>query len=306
MSEQEKTFVSVIIPTYNRAPTLPRAINSVLHQDYRNLELIIVDDASTDDTEALVENIKDHRIRYVRHDRNQGACAARNTGIAAAKGELIAFQDSDDEWLEGKLSKQVAALDREKSEYVLVYCTKIIYGMDGNYKRGVRRSICVPGPETAMLSGDLRQSLWHENIISTQTILVRTESAHKVGGFDTRLKNSQDWDFVLRISEVGSFAFVDEPLVNHYIQADSISNLSSTAPYSQLIIINKLKRRGVPAKVLAGRRAILGYRIGKLGSPRRGEVLIWASLLAQPTEVKTWGRFLVNRLRRHFHLADRW
>ena len=98
--------------------------------------------------------------------------------------------------------------------------------------------------------------------------------------------------------ELGTVAFVDEPLVNNYIQKDSISTLSRKAPYSQLIISNKLKRSGVPATVQADRWARLGVTMGRLGYPRRGEILIRASLAARPLVAKTWGRFLLNRLAR--------
>ena len=104
-------MVSVIIPTYNRAHVLPRAIESVLKQTYTELELIVVDDASTDDTAAVMTAITDPRVRYVRKEHG-GAAAARNRGIAEAKGEFIAFQDSDDVWHSDKLEKQLPICKR--------------------------------------------------------------------------------------------------------------------------------------------------------------------------------------------------
>ena len=95
--------VTVVLPTHDRAKLLRRAIDSVLSQDYQDLELIVVDDASTDDTQTVVQQFADQRIRYVRLADRQGATAARNAGISAARGEFIGFQDSDDEWLPGKL-----------------------------------------------------------------------------------------------------------------------------------------------------------------------------------------------------------
>ena len=110
-------MVSVIIPTYNRAHVLPRAIESVLKQTYTELELIVVDDASTDDTAAVMTAITDPRVRYVRKEHG-GAAAARNRGIAEAKGEFIAFQDSDDVWHSDKLEKQLAYLQAERADAV--------------------------------------------------------------------------------------------------------------------------------------------------------------------------------------------
>lgn len=101
-------FVSIVIPTYNRARFLGRLVRSVLNQTYKNFEVIVADDASTDDTAEIIKTFKDDRIRYIRHESNAGAAAARNTGIKASRGEYVAFQDSDDEWLPEKLEKQMA------------------------------------------------------------------------------------------------------------------------------------------------------------------------------------------------------
>jgi len=294
-------LVSVVIPTYNRAATLPRAIKSVLSQDYTNLELIIVDDASTDGTHEILSKLDDPRVRVIVHEENTGFAGALNTGAYAARGEFVAFQDSDDEWLDGKLSRQMNEFSRTPKDCVCVYCIKIVYGRDSNYVRGKRRILCVPGPDIEMVSGNLRLSLAEKNIVSTQTIVCKKDALMRVNGFDERLYNSVDWDFVSRLATEGSFGFVDEPLVNTYIQKDSISTLSRKAPYSQLIISNKLKRSGVPAIIQADLWARLGYNLGKLGYPRRGEKLLKASLAAQPLRLKTWGRLVLNRLRRlHF------
>ena len=107
--KKENVLISVVLPTYNRARCLSRSINSVLNQTFSNLELIIVDDGSTDNTRELVESFSDPRIRYI-YQENAGACAARNHGINEALGTYIAFQDSDDEWRKDKLEIQLNAL----------------------------------------------------------------------------------------------------------------------------------------------------------------------------------------------------
>jgi glycosyltransferase involved in cell wall biosynthesis len=295
--EQLSQKVSIIIPTYNRENTIKRSVNSVLNQGYKNIEVIIVDDGSQDSTATVLSDIKDKRVRVISHIANLGLGAARNTGILAATGDLIAFQDSDDEWLDGKLSLQVSAFNNAPDSCVCVYCTKIVYGRDDKYISGSRRIVCVPSANTIKLSGDLREDLWRQNLVSTQTILCKRESALQIGGFDSRLRNSVDWDFVLRLADIGSFEFVDLPLVNTYIQDDSVSKLTGKSIYSQLIIINKMKRRGVSKSILSEHWALLGYKLGRNGYPRRGAILIKASICAHPFSPKVWSRLFINYLR---------
>jgi len=289
-------IVSVILPTYNRAHTLRRAIKSVLNQDYYAIELIVVDDASTDDTTTLLESITDQRLRIIRHERNKGVAGATNTGIYAAQGAIIAFQDSDDEWLFGKLEKQVKAFTESSDNTVLVYCTKIFYGRDSNKLSGPRRVTCVPGAKNTKLSGNLRQELQFESNISTQSMLVSREALLRINGFDTRLRNSQDWDLVSRLSELGNFVHIDEPLVNTYWQDDSISRIKENSVYSLLIIYNKMKRRGLSVKSQAKRYARLGYSMGRLGYPARGNKLLKTAFANKPLSLGILARLILNLL----------
>jgi glycosyltransferase involved in cell wall biosynthesis len=126
----DRTFVSVILPTFNRADTLPRSIGSVLEQQHKNLELIVVDDGSTDRTRELVANISDPRIRYIWVDRNRGQSAARNVGISIARAELVAFQNSDDLWAREKLTRQLQAL-LDDPRLAGVYCDLRRHQLDG-------------------------------------------------------------------------------------------------------------------------------------------------------------------------------
>ena len=301
--ESKMTLVSVIIPTYNREAVLPRAIRSVLSQDYTNIEVIVVDDCSTDGTQTVMSEIKDPRVRLIKHELNKGAGAARNTGIKAAKGEVIAFQDSDDEWLDGKLSRQIEVLKHADSDCVCVYSAFINYGRDTHGILGVRRVSCVPSVEIEeeKLKGDLQNIIWSRSLISTQTMVCWKKDLEQVGGFDERLPNLIDWDIVIRLSEIGNLEFVNSPLVNTYTQTDSISSISRKLPFSQLRIINKLKRRErnrfLTDPIITNRLARVGWWFGKIGQTSRGDILLRASLAANPTNMKTWFRFLANRLR---------
>jgi glycosyltransferase involved in cell wall biosynthesis len=101
-------LISVVLPTYNRASMLAVAVQSVLAQTFADLELIVVDDGSTDETPGVLEAIADPRLVRLRSDQQRGAAVSRNAGIGAARGEFLAFQDSDDEWLPGKLERQLS------------------------------------------------------------------------------------------------------------------------------------------------------------------------------------------------------
>ncbi len=114
---RENTVISVIIPTYNRETKLLMSVESVLSQSYRDIEIIIVDDGSTDHTEDAVRLLKDSRIRYIRHPRNLGASKARNTGVINANGEYVAFHDSDDVWHADKLEEELKALLASDAEW---------------------------------------------------------------------------------------------------------------------------------------------------------------------------------------------
>ena len=129
---QEFPLVSVIIPTRNRVEMLCRAVNSVLSQTFDNLECIVVDDESHDNTEKVINSFEDDRLKYFRHEKNKGASAARNTGIRQSKGGLIAFLDDDDEWIATKLEKQVPLLKGLPERFGMVYCWMDYY--DANNK----------------------------------------------------------------------------------------------------------------------------------------------------------------------------
>ena len=197
--------VSVILPTFNRAKTLRAAIDSVLSQSYRSLELIVVDDASTDETEALVTSIDDARISYLRHNDNSGGSAARNSGLRAATGELLAFQDSDDLWLPDKLERQVALLD-SKPEVGLVWCP---------YLRTNRHGAEELHPTTPTLSprGEVQPALLKKNFIGTPTIVARRSCYERCGNFDEALPRFQDWDWVVRVAAQFQFDHLTDPLV---------------------------------------------------------------------------------------------
>lgn len=203
-------MVSVVIPTYNRAKVISRAIESCLNQTYTDLEVIVVDDGSSDNTKEVIAAISDVRLRYV-YQNNAGACAARNHGIELAQGEYIAFQDSDDEWRADKLEKQMAALTETEADFV--FC-----GFIKTYLN--EKSEKIPGNIISRMYG--QQELLYESIVSTQTIVGKSSAVRSVM-FDESMPRMQDYDFIIRASSKYSIYCLAEYLVNVYEQGDSIT-----------------------------------------------------------------------------------
>jgi len=224
-------IVSVVIPTYNRAHVLTRAIQSVLNQTYQDFEIIVVDDHSTDNTEEVVKSFNDPRIRYIRHEENRGAAAARNTGIMVAKGEFIAFQDSDDEWLPEKLEKQMQVFESASAKVGVVYTAMLrVQG---------RERIYIPSSKVKRKGGYIHDNLLEGNFVGTPTAVVKRECLKLSGVFDERLPRLQDWELFIRISKAYEFKCVDEPLVVSHSTPDSISANQATLIEALILILEK-------------------------------------------------------------------
>ncbi|HEC65389.1 MAG TPA: glycosyltransferase family 2 protein [bacterium] len=206
--------VSVVIPTYNRAHLIGRAIQSVLDQTYQDFEIIVVDDGSRDNTCEVINDFDDERIRYIRHQGNRGGAVARNTGIKAARGEYTAFQDSDDEWLPEKLKKQMEIFKNVSSKVGVVYT--------GFWKLGNNKKIYKPQSWVTQKEGDIHKELLNGNFVTTQSAVVKKTCFRKTGMFDERLPCLQDWELWIRISKYYHFKCIDEPLLVSYYTPDSI------------------------------------------------------------------------------------
>ncbi|SEH11752.1 Glycosyl transferase family 2 [Natronorubrum sediminis] len=212
------TRVSVIIPTYNRAGSLSRAIDSALAQTVDDLEVVVVDDGSTDETATVLSAYDDRRVRPIVHATNQGANVARNTGLAHARGEYVAFLDSDDVWDPTKLERQLAVLEGRSEAWVGAYCdsTLELSGTSG-LLRTTAATVLASGDEQPTMEGgdELIGEILADNVQpgAGSTLLVRTNVARAVGGFDEELDRFQDPEFCLRVLEAGNLAYVDEELV---------------------------------------------------------------------------------------------
>jgi glycosyltransferase involved in cell wall biosynthesis len=198
---ENSPLVTVIIPTFNRGWILQEAIDSVLAQDYVNLELIVVDDGSTDNTAEILSGYRD-RLTVLAQD-NQGVSAARNRGIQAAAGELIAFLDSDDLWLPQKLSHQVEFFNDRRD--ALICQTQEIWIRNG---RRVNPKIRHQKPSGMIFERSLELCL-----VSPSAVMIRPGLFDRVGLFDENLPACEDYDLWLRVSWRYPVYLIDTPLI---------------------------------------------------------------------------------------------
>jgi len=215
-------LVSTIIPTYNRAETIERAVNSVLNQTWKEMEVIVVDDGSTDETVEVLKKYGD-KIRVIRQ-KNGGPAAARNTGIKAATGEIIAFLDSDDSWMPAKIERQVNLLQRTASAGVVccVCNARMMYS-----------SGAVTTFQLARLHPEQVEGVWRNPadilvdrfLLFNQVVAVYREALSQSGFFSEDLPYGlhDDYDLAVRLSLIGPWAFIADPLVEWHEQKDNIS-----------------------------------------------------------------------------------
>ncbi len=221
--------VSVILPTYNRAHTLTASIESVLAQTHESLELIVVDDGSTDNTPDLIGAFSDPRLVYIRYQPNRGAAHARNVGLEAARGEFFAFQDSDDLWRADKLSRQVEALGSAGPDTGVVYTDMLFLSTSGEKVRRpipeVRRGILV-NPDTHD---------YQVLFLGIQTVMARRSCFEEAGRFDESLPRFIDLELLLRFSRAYHFIHLKEELVEHRSEPGISSN-----PYTEYLARRRL------------------------------------------------------------------
>lgn len=210
--------VSIIICTHNREKLLPRALDSVLSQDFKDFELIIIDDASNDGTEALIKTYikKDSRIKYFKNDHNLGIAKSRNKGCKIAEGEYIAMLDSDDWWLKNdKLSRQVAILDAKRA-VGLVGTGIVLYDTKDNF---IKEDIFEAENDK------IRAKILAKNQFAQSSVLFRKEAHFNAGGYDESLVVCEDLDLWLKIGLRYEFANIPEALTAYLVNPEGISKL---------------------------------------------------------------------------------
>ncbi len=219
-------LVSVIMPTYNRGYIIENAIDSILNQSYSNIELIIVDDCSSDNTEEVIKKYNNERLVYYKLDTNSGANAARNFGIEKSKGKYITFQDSDDTSEKNRISEQINCMINNN-----------VFWTFSSFKRiNNKKSTIVPKAHIA--SDNILDKLLYRNFITTQCILGKREIFENIK-FDTKLPRFQDWDLAIRLASKYKCYHLDKVLNNVYLQNDSITKNPKKGEDALIIISDK-------------------------------------------------------------------
>jgi glycosyltransferase involved in cell wall biosynthesis len=281
--------VSVIIPTHNRARYLHRAIQSVLDQTFRDLEIIVVDDASSDETPRIVRAFRDERIRYFRHNANQGEAGSRNTGVQNSIGQYVAFLDDDDAWLPQKLAAQVELLETSSSKVGAVYTSFL--KVDGPTGK-------VLGSWNAEKRGNVFRDLSEENWIGIpSTVVLRRQCFDTVGLFDEKVEFGLDYDMWVRVAQFYEFEYLEEPLVLRSINHNRLSTdyelvlkgaESKLKKYAQFFSLNK--------KAYSRRFLQLGVLYCYNGRVRNGRAALFKAIRLNPLEMRNYYNMALSLL----------
>jgi glycosyltransferase involved in cell wall biosynthesis len=259
---RERGLVSVVIPTYNRADLIERSVKSALQQTHQELEVIVVDDASTDQTPAVLARLEDSRVRVIRHERNEGQCRARNRGVRESRGRYVAFLDSDDEWLPPKVERQLARFasgDNPGATYTGMWVD------DGSGRhveaarvegRAFEEFLTLPGP------------------ITTTGLMVDTEAVGSELVFDENIRCAVEGDLLIRISREHVVGRVAEPLYVRYLHAgEQISRETRCYAGARRQILNKyaddFRQRPRLAATCLFRLALTERKVGDYARARR-------------------------------------
>jgi glycosyltransferase involved in cell wall biosynthesis len=287
-------MVSVIIPTYNRSDLISETIQSVLNQIYQNLELIIVDDGSTDHTKEIVNSFKDPRIQYIYTENWGGPARPRNIGIKHAKGEYIAFLDSDDTWYPTKLNRCIEELTNDRD----LVCHNLRYIRNGKYWKDVK---CGPAKRASF-----NNLLYSGNCLAPSAVVVRKACLLRVAGFseDPKVISSEDYDLWLKLSkERVRFHFIDEILGEYHVHESSISKAVLRHMHSALSVIEKHVASTGKVNIwehlkLRRKKALLFYGAARSyqqkGQKTEALRFYWKSVLTFPFILRTYAGIALN------------
>ena len=257
-------LVSVVIPARDASPTIGRALASVLAQDYRPIEVIVIDDGSRDATAEVVSLVADPAVRLISLPQSRGAAGARNAGIEATLGDIVAFQDADDEWLPGKLRQQVDFLLSD-ARFAFVACGASFVSPSGE-ELGLLFGGQIPAAGPRAWPG-----LLGRNTIATPTVIAWRKLLLAEEGFDERLTVAEDQDMWIRLAMLGHLGYLDAPLVRVHATQNSLSSVGSGGGFRQQV---EFTLPMVERHVAAKRNELSHNEISGIFGGRRGRVLL--------------------------------
>lgn len=255
--------VSVIMPAYNAARHIGRAVQSVLAQTVIDIELIVIDDASDDDTAAVAAASGKENVKIIRHASNKGVAAARNSGIQAARGNFMAFLDSDDVWHPDKLEKQLPCFADSRNGIICVFCGYSHFDSETGVKTDEVRTA---------KSGRMDMNLLLENCVTggSSTVLIPKAAFEHAGLFDETLRACEDWDLWLRLAQHGQFDFLPNNLCDIYMRPDSLSaDQAGMLECGETLLAKHEALYRAKPRILALRYYALGLQNAKLGLKRK-------------------------------------
>ena len=282
--------VSVIMPCFNHSEFLPASINGVLGQTYADLELIIIDDCSSDSSWKLAQRLvrTDARVRAVRNASHRGVSHSRNIGLQLATGEFVGFCDADDIWESDKLAFQLNLLLTHPS-HQLTYCDAVIID-ENSAMTGKRFSDLFPSPGTC--NGELFHELVGRNFINTQTVLMRNECLQRVSQFDEDLKVVEDWWYWIQLSRHCRFLYSEQPLARYRMHSRSTSLLHQrTYCVSRFKVVRRILKQW--SDLSLSTKADLVFRMGvdlcELRKYHAGRRLLWEAIGLSIQDVRALG-----------------
>ncbi|MFB6225683.1 MAG: glycosyltransferase family 2 protein [Candidatus Paceibacteria bacterium] len=219
--------VSVVMPTCGRSELLERSIESVLNQSYKKFELIIIGDGVSRDTDKVINQYSDNRVRYFKHQKNEGSASARNTGIYKSKGKYLTFLDDDDEYRRRKIEMQLDVMKNSPENVELLYCWMNYYTNSGQLVKRYQ-----PNYEGYVFP----EVLDRQRIGGCPTLFIRREVVTQIGGFDDRLRRGNDGDFIRRVCHKYKVKCLPKTLVNVYVdhKYERISQTSEKSAYWEI------------------------------------------------------------------------
>lgn len=283
--------VSVLMPSFNYARYLSRSVESVLAQSCSDLELIIVDDCSTDESREIAESYKrlDARVVTVFHAANRGLAGARNSALAASSGRFIALCDADDIWLPDKLKIQLECFHNREA-VGLVHSDALI--IDGAGYRNGRKFSQLFHRKGQQTSGDLVDELCRRNFICVPTVILRRQAILDVGGFEEGLRSLEDWVCWTKVSTKYRFDYVKEPLVEYRVHGASLShntrNMANSRVTALQILLKSLAY--IPTKSRAAMFYSLGMSHLQVHDSAEAMAAFGKSLEANPIQLRSWIR----------------